>query len=259
MKTWFACFSRLLAAAALAAAAQSQAQPLPVLDIQQTADIAAGRAAMGPTRTLFDWTRSFAPDTLWSPGDHAPGLNGPAGIVHPDGSFVMAGPNLSLHLANWLDGAGFDRADGSATPDLAINGAETFTLSFAAPLTTLGFAISTGLSNLPSEVDHLGAVFDVTTETGAQGVLTLADPGAGYAAWVRFSSPTPFQTLTLTERGGAAADQYFGNVLTPVPEPGAAVLWALGLAGLAGWCRRRAPGGPRGSVAKTACLAKHRD
>ena len=218
------------------------AVPAFALTITQNANIAAGQAAFGPAGTLFNWTDFFPAGTTWSFGALAP--QGGGGIDPVTGNSVTANLGSGINLGNWIDGdgfnpngVGFNAPTGAAAPDLAINGPESFSLQLTNAISQIGFAVSTGLSNLPSEVDHLGAVFQVTTNTGDQGTLTLIDLGQGYSAWVTITSNTPFQTLTFFEPSGNAQDQYFGNILTPVtsvPEPGSFALMLLGVASLAG-------------------------
>jgi len=209
------------------------------LVITQNADTAAGFAAFGPAVPAFDWASVFAPGTVWPFGSLGPSVNGPSGFPLPSGASVLAASGSGLNVANWIDGNGaaaagfgFNAADGSAAPDLALNGAESFSLTFASPLYAVGFTVATGLSNLPAEVNHAGAVFQISTDSGGAATLTLADNGAGHSAWVTITSDTPFSTLTFTEPSGDIYDQYFGNVFAPVPEPGTGALWLVGLLGL---------------------------
>lgn len=169
-----------------------------VLSVTQNANIAAGIAAFGPSTVVLDW------DVAGAPGS--------------------ASGNLAF--GNWINGTGF------AGGDLAINGVENVTWNFAAPVTKIGFAIATGLGILPSEVDHLGAIFNLTASNGDTAVLTLVDGGNGYSAWVEISSATPFSSLSFAEVGSNIQDQYWGDVSVQaaVPEPAS---WALMIGGLA--------------------------
>ena len=214
--------------------------PAAALTITQNTNIASGQTTFGPATTLFNWTNFFSTGTTWSLG--ALGPVGGGGTDPRTGNTVTG----SVNLRNWIDGDGFN-SDGvgfnapsdpvsnrAAAPDLAIDGLENFSLQFTNPVTKIGFAVATGLSNLPSEVDHLGAIFQVTTNTGDQGTLTLIDLGLGYSAWVTIASNTPFHTLTFLELSGTDRDQYFGNFVTAVPEPMSFALMFLGLLSLFG-------------------------
>jgi hypothetical protein len=228
------------------------AVPAFALTITQNVNIAAGQAAFGPAVTLFNWTGFFPAGTTWSFGAIDPQNGGGTGTDPVTGNTVTANFSSSIHLGNWIDGdgfnpngVGFNASNGAAAPDLGIDNAEDFSLQFTNPIREVGVAIATGISNVPGETDHLGAVFQVTTNTGDQGTLTLVDAGLGYTAWVTIASNTPFQTLTFFEPSGNIEDQYFGNILTSVtpvptvPEPGSFVLLFLGVAGLAGWRHTR--------------------
>ena len=179
--------------------------------------VQAGSAAFGPGVTVLNW-------------DDVPGSSG---------SIVGA-----FSAQNWIDGPGFDQGMLTAK-DLAINGVENFTWKFAAPLHRIGFAVSTGLGPFPSEIDHLGATFNILTSAGDGGVLTLIDPGAGYAAWVEIESANAFSSVQFAEVGNNIEDQYFGYVIasvaTGVPEPSgwATLIGGLGLLGGATLLRAR--------------------
>lgn len=190
----------VLAAALLAAAAPAHA-----LTIAQDTDIAGARAAFGGTIVL-DWDLGGAPGSA----------------------------SGSINIQNWKNGTGFEG------DDLAINGAENVTWTFAAPVTRIGFAIATGLEEvIAGQTDHNGAVFQLATNTGDTGTLTLIDPGSGYQAWVVIASATPFTSLSFIEPSGNIFDQYWGDVsAAAVPEP---ATWATMIAGigLAGGALRR--------------------
>lgn len=173
------------------------------LIVTQTSNIAGGMAAFGPSTTAFNWNAGGAPGTAVG----------------------------NINIMNWIDGVGFDNGVNPAN-DLAINGVENVTWNFAAPVTHIGFAIATGLGRFPTEFDHLGASFNLLTNTGDTATLTLVDPGNGYAAWVEITSLSAFSSLTFTEVGTNIQDQYWGNVLSAasaVPESGT---WLMMLAGL---------------------------
>jgi hypothetical protein len=132
-----------------------------------------------------------------------------------------------VDMQNWLNGTGFEGFD------LAVNFQENVTWTFAGPVSRIGFAISTGLESVyTNQVNNLGAVFQLSTNTGATGALTLVDGGSGYAAWVEIISATPFTSLTFIEPNGDIADQYWGDVYSArggaVPEP---TTWALMIGG----------------------------
>jgi hypothetical protein len=128
----------------------------------------------------------FPAGTTWAFGIRPPVLDTGHVISATDPVTLNTGiatTPLTLDISNWIDGdgftrtgVGFNRPDGTAGPDLAVNGPENFSLKFVNALTRLGFAVSTGLSNLPSEIDHAGAVFQLSTDTGDTGMLTLSTP-----------------------------------------------------------------------------------
>ena len=180
------------------------------LAVTQTSDIVGGMASFGTLSRVLDWDLGGAPGS-------ASGL---------------------LNLQNWLDGAGFEGFD------LALNGAENVTWTFAGPVSRIGFAISTGLESVyTNEVNHLGAVFQLSTNTGGLGALTLIDSGSGYAAWVEVSSATPFTSLTFFEPSGDIYDQYWGDVFSApggaVPEPATWALMIIGFGAAGSTIRRR--------------------
>ena len=92
--------------------------------------------------------------------------------------------------------------------------------------------MSTGLGLVSTEINNLGASFNLLLGNGDTATLTLTDPGNGYAAWVEVTSTSAFSSLQFTEIGGDIYDQYWGNVLSAasaVPESGT---WLMMLAGL---------------------------
>ncbi len=170
-----------------------------VLGITQNTDIVGGMAGFGPSSVAMDWDLGGAPGSA----------------------------SGNTNIQNWLNSTGF------AGFDLAINGAENVTFNFAGPVTKVGFAISTGLESVfVSQINHAGAVFSLSTNTGDTGTLTLVDSGSGYTAWVEVSSATPFTSLTFFEPSGDIYDQYWGDVVSfagvGVPEP---ATWALMITG----------------------------
>jgi hypothetical protein len=231
------------------------AAPASALTIEQNSDVAAGIAAFGPSSPLITWSNLFPAGTTWSAGSW-PGptagfgtqtatdpVTGTVVTSPPDG--IQNGIN-NLYVANWIDGPGFNLSGGAAGPDLALDGQENFKLSFALGVTKIGFAVSTGLGILaPSQVDHTGAVFQLTTNNGDTGTLTLLDPGSGLAVWVILQSSTPFTSITFNEPSGNNQDQYFGNIVTgpinsvPLHPSIVSQLTGLGLLGLLAWRRKR--------------------
>lgn len=216
--------------------------------------IPAARAAFLSQATVlgaYDWSSKFPPNT------HVMGTVG-ALIMQTSMTFTASdgatntiqGTNFSLSPANWLDGPGFNSADGlSAAADLAIGGPEDFNLVFGSPYTSVGMAVATGLSNLPNEVDLLGASFNFVALDAlgqAIGTASLVLPaGPGNAACVTLVSSAPMHSLQVRETAAATLrDQYFSNIyatpanVTAVPEPASWLMMALGLSGL-GCCGRK--------------------
>jgi len=219
-----------------------------VLTASTSTDIPAARAAFLAQSTVvgaFDWS------SLFDPGAHSFGGGYPitSGATY---SFLASddavnevrsvnGVVLSLAPGNWVDGPGFDAPDGlQAAADLAINGTESFDLAFGSAYRSVGLAIATGHSNIPSEVDLAGASFEFTAldvSGQAIGSATLVLPAGGPAdAWVTLVASAPMRSLRVREVAGASInDQYFSNiyatpsVVTSVPEPGAWLLMAVGL------------------------------
>ena len=194
---------------ALALGALTTSASAAALAVTQNANIAGGIAGFGPSSTVLDWDLGGAPGSA-------------------------AG---STNIQNWLNGVGF------AGFDLAINGVENVTWTFGGPVRKVGFAISTGLESVyTNQINHAGAVFQLSTSSGDTGSLTLTDSGNGYAAWVEVSSATPFTSLTFFEPSSDIYDQYWGDVVAAtrggVPEP---ATWALMITGfgLAGASLRR--------------------
>ena len=178
------------------------------LTITANPGIAAARTAFGGTRVL-DWDVNGAPGS------------------------VTASAGSSVAIANWIDGTGFEGLD------LALSGNESFTWSFAAPVSRIGFAISTGTGLFPSEVRPTGAVFNIVTGGGDAGVLTLA-AGPGFTTWIEISSASAFSSIRFTDTTDIW-DQYFGDVyaVSAVPE---AATWTMMLTGfgiVGGAMRRR--------------------
>lgn len=230
---------RATAAVGLMAAASAHA-----LTAEQTPDVSAGYLAFPPSSAVLVWPNLFPSGTTWTAGAIGPQLQATS-ATDPTTQAIVVG---AVHVGNWIDGPGFDLpADAEAWPDLALDGVENFKLYFPQPTLLVGLAISTGVSNLPSEVDHAGAVFTLTTDTGEQQTLTLSDDGSGATVWVSIGSAQAFRSLAFAEVGNTPSDQYFGTVFAvqaPVPEPAPSALLMAGLIGGAvqGARRRRQVG-----------------
>lgn len=197
-----------------------------VLLTTKNSNIPAGFAAFGPATAAITWSHMFAPATVWTAGVLGPAVGG-ATQTDPATGASVAG---NLNTANWIDETGFNSGPGGVGPELAINGVENFTLSFAAPVTRVGFSVVTGRGTFASEIDHLGAFFNLLASNGDTGTLTLLDNGGGSSAWVSIVSATPFTSLTFSEPSGNIFDQYFGDVYVGavVPEPST---WAMMIVG----------------------------
>jgi len=235
----------LAAAASLLATLPARAD----LAVSVNTDVLAGQAGFLAQSTVlgaYDWSGLFAPGThslgslgAWSSHAQLQFLDSEGAV----NAVVGVNAGAPLAVGNWVDGPGFDAPDGQAAADLAINGAESFDLVFGAPYRSVGLAVVSGRSNLPSEVDLLGASFDFTALDASNqpiGTASLVLPaGAAAAAWVTLVSSAPITRLQVRETNAVNInDQYFSNIVaTPalvsaVPEPGAWLLMGLGLAGL---------------------------
>jgi hypothetical protein len=212
------------------------------LVVSQDSNVATGITTFGPSSPLMTWSNLFPPGTTWPSGALGPSAAAFATTATDmvTGS-VLTAPT-SLYVANWIDGPGFNLSGSAAGPDLAINGPENFKLSFTQGVTKIGLAVATGLSNYPGQTDHTGAVFQLTTNNGDSGILTLLDGGSGLAVWLTVQSSTPFTSLTFFEPSLNIEDQYFGNVVSSAvaatPLPAALPLFATGL-GVTAWLARR--------------------
>jgi hypothetical protein len=204
--------------------------------------VAAGRADFGASSALLTWRNVFSGPAAWTGGTF-----GGASVIAFSATDTATGSiassrSGSLYVTNWLDGPGFS-AGAAATPELAVSGEEDFLLTFAHPVTHIGFAVSTGIGLLPSEVSNTGSAFDLDTDVTSAGNFVLPDAGAGGTYWIDIRSLEPFRTLQVTENplaGDGIADQYFGDIIQgSVPEP---ANWALMIAGfgLIGAALRRA-------------------
>lgn len=209
------------------------AAPVSALTITKNPDIAAGQASFGPAVTLFNWTDFFGPGVTWSFGNRFPTTG--AGTDPVTGNIVTPELDSNINIGNWIDGdgfipsgVGFNDAGGAAAPELALGNAENFRFNLTDAVNTVGFAVATGLGNYSFEIDDFGASFDVTTDTGEQGTLTLVDTGQGYSAWITIESTVPFHQLTFIEISPNIKDQYFGNIFTPSAPPSCPLTITIG-------------------------------
>jgi hypothetical protein len=216
------------------------------LSITANTNVAAGMTAFGAATPLLTWANAFAPGANWTTGV----FGGPAIIGNTTATDSATGAQAAanIYLTNWLDGVGFDKG-ALATPDLAINGVENFGLTFAAPVSRIGFAVASGLGLLPSEIASSGTSFSLTTNTGDSGSFSLVDTGAGVVAWIDIIAASPFTSISFTETGGDLTDQYFGNIVSGtapvtggVPEPAAWAMLIAGMGGVGAAMRRRRSG-----------------
>ena len=210
------------------AAALLLAAPLPAhaaLTIGTNADIPAGIAAFGTATPLITWDD----------------VAGATGIDTNTGASVTG----NVAISNWINGPGF--SNGAATAlDLAINGPENFTLNFAAPVSRIGFAVSTGLGLLPNEISADSTSFTLRTSNGDTAQLTLTNPGNGLALWIDLQSSAAFTSLQFTENVGDLTDQYFGNFVAGslpgpggVPEPASWAMLIIGFGAIGAAMRQR--------------------
>jgi hypothetical protein len=233
----------LALAASLLAATPARAS----LTATVSTDIPVARAtflAQASVLGAYDWSSLFAP------GAHSFGSLGPWSsyatlqFTASDGalnSVVGVTSGAPLAPGNWVDGPGFDSPSGlAAAADLALNGTESFDLVFGAPYLSVGLAIISGKSNLPGEVDLLGASFDFIALNALNqpiGTASLVLPaGAPAAAWVTLVASAPMSRLQVRETNAVSIkDQYFSNIyatpalVSAVPEPGSWLLMGLGL------------------------------
>lgn len=235
-----------LAATLLATAGLPGTAAHAALAITANSNVEAGIAAFGTATPLLSWANAFAPGASWTSGV----FGGPAiiGITTATDSVTGAQAAANIYVTNWLDGAGFDKG-AVAGPDLAINGVENFGLTFAAPVSRIGFAVATGRGLLPSQITSSGTSFSLTTNAGDSGGFTLIDTGNGLVAWIDVIAATPFTAISFTEIGGDLTDQYFGNIVSgtlpttgAVPEPAAWTMLIAGMGGVGAAMRRRRTG-----------------
>jgi len=210
---------RLVVACVLNLALFGSSLSVSALTISANSNIVEGRSAFlrsGLVTTQFDWS------SLFSPGAHSHGVLRPRidrssiPITLPDGTTNTITGNLSI--GNWVDGPGFDGLSGEAVADLAINGFDSFDLTFGRDQRSIGFALITGTGNVRSEVDLNGATFKFTA-LDASGLAigsTNFSLAAGMVdqAWLTLTSPVPFRTIQVREIGvPRIQDQYFSNIL----------------------------------------------
>ncbi|MCW5761427.1 MAG: hypothetical protein KIS90_16775, partial [Phenylobacterium sp.] len=122
--------------AALAAFTATEAQA--ALLIHQNDDIAAGITAFGPPIRLFTAANVFPTGTSWTTGSLLP-LSASGNQTDSVTGATISG---DASVGNWLDGPGFDDGPNGVGPELALNGLETFTYTFAGPVRRVGLAIA---------------------------------------------------------------------------------------------------------------------
>jgi hypothetical protein len=130
--------------------------------------------------------------------------------------------------------------DADASSVGAVIGATFKFTSVPSPVAGVGeaFFVDDGSGNVAPDL----AFYDASTQTMGFRFIPVIQNGQTSFQVGLFSAVAPEETLALMIDSGAAGGQTYvlSNGAAPVPEPGAALVFALGFAVIAGRCRTRA-------------------